>query len=194
MNMDIKKIIIPFGNDCCLAHQLTIHNYRKFALPFDWIKSDLKNIINCIRDNFTDFLELNLLQKKNYSDNFPLLNEEENLNTTNTNTLRVVNTKYNFHFVHEFQYDIQIEYQTILEKYNRRIERFNNLMMDVNIQKILVNIGKQNDKKYENALHELFISKNYSNYKFVFLDQTNFGHTMTWKREEYDWKTFFNSL
>ncbi len=192
--MDIEKIIIPFGNDCCLAHQLTIHNYRKFAMPFDWIKSDLKNIINCIQNNFTDFLKLDLLQKKNYSDNFPLLNQEENLNITPTNTLRVINTKYNFHFVHEFQYDILIEHQTILEKYNRRIERFNNLMMDVNIQKILINIGKPNDKEYENTLHELFISKNYSNYKFVFLDQTNFGLTLSWKREEYNWKTFFNSL
>lgn len=192
--MAIKKIIIPFGNDCCLAHQLNIHNYRKFALPFDWIKSDLKNIINCIQDNFINFLELEHLQKKNYSDNFPLLNEEENLNTTNTNTLRVVNTTYNFHFVHEFQYDIISEYQDILEKYNRRIERFNNIMIDINIQKILVNIGKPNDKKYENTLHKLFISKNYSNFKFVFLDTTNFGSTSSWKREEYDWKTFFNSL
>jgi hypothetical protein len=67
-------------------------------------------------------------------------------------------------------------------------------MMDVNIQKILINIGKPNDKEYENILHELFISKNYSNYKFVFLNQTNFGHTMSWKREEYNWKTFFYSL
>jgi hypothetical protein len=192
--MDIPKIIIPFGNDCCLAHQLAIHNYREFALPFDWIKSDLKNIINCIQDNFTDFFELKLLHKKNYSDNFPLLNKEEILNTTNTNTLRVVNTKYNFHFVHEFQYDILSEYPTILEKYNRRIERFNNLMMDVNKKKILVNIGKPNDKKYEDTLHKLFISKNYSNFKFVFLDTTNFGSTLSWKREEYNWKTFFNSL
>jgi hypothetical protein len=192
--MENPKIIIPFGNDCCLAHQLTMHNYRKFALPFDWIKSDLKNIINCIQNNFTDFLELNFLQKKNYSDNFPLLNNEEILNTIPTNTLRVVNTKYNFNFVHEFQYDIISEYQTILNKYNRRIERFINLMMNVNIQKILVNIGKLNEKKYEDTLHELFISKNYSNYKFVFLDTTNFGTTLSWKREEYDWKTFFNSL
>lgn len=192
--MDINKIIIPFGNDCCLAHQLAIHNYREFAFPFDWIKSDLKNIINCIQDNFTDFLELKFLQKKNYSDNFPLLNKEEILNTTPTNTLRVINTKYNFHFVHEFQCDILSEYPIILEKYNRRIERFNNIMMDVNIQKILVNIGKLNDKKYEDELHKVFISKKYSNYKFIFLDTTIFGSTLSWKREEFDWKTFFNLL
>jgi len=67
-------------------------------------------------------------------------------------------------------------------------------MMDINIQKILVHVGKINDKKYEDTIHKLFISKNYSNYKFVFLDTTNFGSTLSWKREEYDWKTFFNSL
>lgn len=56
---DNKMIIIPIGTFCYMATLLAKLNYRCTALPFDYIRSNISMVDDCINNNFEDFLNKN---------------------------------------------------------------------------------------------------------------------------------------
>jgi hypothetical protein len=126
---------MSLGYDCSPAAALRNLNIRNEALPFDWVQTNLKSIINCIEDNFQKY-------HKNLVFNFT--------------KSRLVDS-YGFQFPHDYPFNLnnidkeklgegifgeekdkQIidnwsEYHSIvLEKYNRRINRFYNYLNSKN--------------------------------------------------------------
>jgi hypothetical protein len=106
---------LTIGYDCSPAMALRTLQLRNFALPFDWVVSNIQCIEKCFSDNFEKY---------------------------HTN-LRIINGKgliddYGFIFPHDYPLDNHVEisgdwttqYNTVKEKYNRRIERFNHIMND----------------------------------------------------------------
>lgn len=47
---------ISLGGSCTVAHSLEALNLRRFAYPFDWLRSPVRGIINCLETSFEDFL------------------------------------------------------------------------------------------------------------------------------------------
>ena len=94
-------IIVPIGIDCGVADILKKYKIRKFALPFDWVVT-YNGIKNIIENDFADFLPHNIVYREN-------------------NDIVVFN-KYDVKFIHDKFNESDIE------KYNRRIARFKDLL------------------------------------------------------------------
>ena len=46
---------ISIGYDCSPAAALRVLNYRNFALPFDWINTNIKGLNQCFEEDFSRF-------------------------------------------------------------------------------------------------------------------------------------------
>ena len=116
---------ISLGYDCSTASILRELGLRKFALPFDWIRSSCLSIYVCIEDGFSQF--------------------HQNLKLSSSRTY--LYDTYGFEFCHDYPTisdssvpgegiigesriadDWEIHSDTVLEKYKRRIERFHNIL------------------------------------------------------------------
>ncbi len=200
----METIYIPFGSDCSIAYQIEKHGKRNASYPFDWIKSTIKGIEKCIEEDFKNFTNKNCFVSKNVSGNFPLVNDRYDEGII-TNTIRMVNTIYGFHHLHDFPIDqntsegslaecMEKNFISCKEKYDRRINRFVEVMKNCNIKKILIHIGPESDKSYlESNIIPLFESKSYSNYEFLFIPYKEFEmvRTSDWTRNEYPWANIF---
>lgn len=49
--------LISLGYNCYIAHFLQQHNLRKAAYPFDWVFTCPEIVIDCLKNNFTVFLD-----------------------------------------------------------------------------------------------------------------------------------------
>jgi hypothetical protein len=117
---------ISLGSECSCAAALRHLGLRDYALPFDWISSDPSKIYSCIVDDFKEF--------------------HQNL-TLNYKSTRLID-EYGFEFPHDYptsSEDINVGegaideakiidgwekcHDLVLEKYKRRIERFNRILL-----------------------------------------------------------------
>ncbi|MBR2524918.1 hypothetical protein IKE67_00475, partial [bacterium] len=89
------------------------------SFPFDWLLShDIFTNLEIVLNDFQDFLNKDYLIQT--ADNKP--------NDDNKRHWSYVykNTKYHLNFIHDFKYGVEFEenYKNVLNKYQRRIERF----------------------------------------------------------------------
>jgi hypothetical protein len=108
---------ITLGFNCSSATVLRDLGLRKYSLPFDWVVvNHYTKLINCIDDNFQKFHKnLHFIMDKHwfedeygiqYPHDYPVNDEEEII-------------------------DNWLDYKDdVLKKYQRRIERFNNILND----------------------------------------------------------------
>ena len=127
---------LTLGYDCSPAAVLRNLNIRKFALPFDWVVSDVNILEKCFEDNFSKFhknLKFNYNKTRlidEYGFQFPHdypLNNMTNINNNNVGEGIFGEEKNNFITDNWINY-----YDVVLEKYNRRIERFKIIVNDIN--------------------------------------------------------------
>lgn len=181
-------VYISLGDSCVVSYQLSKYNLKTYTFPFDWIKCNNNSILRLLTDNFSSFLDPTYLVVKNTSNNFPLI--DENWNDNKTNTIRVKNTKYNIDFVHDFVNGLE-DLDYVIEKYNRRIERFYKIMKDTSIKKILINVSNNFDI---NKCYKILEENNCKNFKLFTISYEEIGKTKDWKMDEYNWEYFFNSI
>lgn len=194
--IDHNKIImsvchISFGSDCSIAYQLNKNILRKYALPFDWIlSSNLSGIIDCINDDFEYFFSDLII--KNKSTNFSYIDDIDTfIPNENTNDLvRVHNKKYKITFVHDF-YENMSNMKSVIEKYERRIKRFREIMLDSSIKKIIYRICSKKEISKLDELKKCFENKNYVNHEIIFIPYDEFKNTSSWTKDEFDWSTIF---
>lgn len=100
--------VIPLGFFCSPTMEIDKIGLRDASYPFDWLISDMEGIVECLENDFHDFLNEKLLyQYRDYRQYY-------------------INTKYGFHFYHDFSKykDLDSQLAAVKEKYSRRIERF----------------------------------------------------------------------
>ena len=120
MEMDEQYNYLTMGYDCSTAAILRGLELRQFALPFDWVESSIPAITKCIKTNFTNYhTDLYLNKQKNrlidkYGFQFPHDYPMENIN----NTIDTIVPNWKDY------------YDTVLEKYKRRIQRFLTIVND----------------------------------------------------------------
>ncbi len=104
--------IISLGWFCGTAASLSKYGFRSFSGPFDWYYSSLSGVVQCIDSDFKDFLKF------------------ENLFKIPGNPKEFEDTKYKFHFMHEIETSLEKDYNTIYQKYIRRIHNFRMAMKE----------------------------------------------------------------
>lgn len=59
--LDTIEVVIPFGSCCSSAYHLKQMGLKLFSLPFDWIFTNSKLILDILNNNFADFTNVNLI-------------------------------------------------------------------------------------------------------------------------------------
>lgn len=151
---------IGIGGWCGTAFGLKGSNLRTHSLPFDWVRSKFEGIIDCLDNNFNNFL--------------PKTYESEKIGK---NKIGVHRGRL-FSFYHDdFDNHLEIE----IEKYERRIDRFQQfLQSDEKITFIRTTVTEDymNEINLSDTFHAA-MNKNYPNteYRLVFIvpEQTETG-------------------
>ena len=152
--MDFNYLTI--GNDCSPAAALKNLNLRNFALPFDWVVSNVNILHECFKTNFEHY-HTNLVFNHNktrlidyYGFQFPHdypLNYMSNVeNNVGEGVFAEENNK-------SITNNWNIYYNVVLDKYKRRIERFKTIIADKKPIIVLCRYNTQDVLK----LQQLFI-------------------------------------
>ena len=167
--MDFNYLTI--GNDCSPAAALKNLNLRNFALPFDWVVSNVNILHECFKTNFEHY-HTNLVFNHNktrlidyYGFQFPHdypLNYMSNVeNNVGEGVFAEENNK-------TITNNWNIYYNVVLDKYKRRIERFKTIIADKKPIIVLCRYNTQDVLK----LQQLFI-KYYNITNIYFCNSSN---------------------
>ena len=92
---------LSLGSDCSVAYNLQLLNLKNETYPFDWITSkSFKDIVNCLKNNFTNLLEIDNYIPIGESNNHQLILDDHFL-IENSQSLIVANTINDFKFFHD---------------------------------------------------------------------------------------------
>jgi hypothetical protein len=152
---------IPIGFDCSVCSKLKNLNLRDASYPFDYNILNYDSIYNLINNNFIDLFNKEYLVYGNKSYFHKYDNDETNFK----HLIPVFNKKYDILFVHDF-----IENgndNIVFEKYDRRIKRLINNLLNENIILVYENI----EDEYINNIYKLWTD--YFDDKNIFLNLSN---------------------
>jgi hypothetical protein len=161
---------LSVGYDCSPAGALRGLKLREFALPFDWIISNVTILERCFEDNFSKFhknlkFHSNTRLVDEYGFLFP--HDYPSVNTTNVDIDGVGEGSFGDE-IYKIS-DNWINYHDIvLAKYNRRIERFKNIVNDPDPIIVLCRYSTGDVLK----LQQLFL-KYYKKENVYFINSTN---------------------
>lgn len=96
---------ISLGYYCGVAASMSKLGIRSCSGPFDWYISGFQGVLECIENDFCDFLDVNNLKVV-------------------SNGIAFEDKKHNFYLGHEIKVSFEQDYETIYRKYMRRINVF----------------------------------------------------------------------
>lgn len=162
---------LTLGCDCSPASALRNLNLRDFALPFDWIVSDIYMFEKCFEENFARFhtnLKYNNSKTRliddygfQYPHDYPLENDKLNINNIGEGIYGEGNGKIICSNYMDY-------YNIVFDKYKRRIERFLNIINDEKPIIILCRFSTADVLK----LKEIIL-KNYKKENIYFINSNN---------------------
>ena len=126
-------MFISLGSSCSIAENLKILNLRNKALPFDWIRvQNFKNINLMIETDFEYLWDINNFLFQKDSNNFFLIDDK--LNFIKESVEIYQNKNYNANFYHDFpkKYLFKDSFIIFKEKYQRRVNRFYDIIKKEN--------------------------------------------------------------
>lgn len=149
-----------------------------------------------MNNNFQFFTEEKYLKKCNIDEfgKFPLIDEDCPKENKNKNNIIVENTFYKIKFYHDFNNDLEINFDNQIklfqDKYIRRIVRFQEICQNRDIKKIFVRICKNTkEKEILEKVLEKYCKNNNFELKIIIID--NKKKFSSWKKDELDWTTYF---
>ncbi len=102
---------ISLGWYCGTAASMSKYGLRSHSGPFDWYFSDLKGVLECMNNNFEDFLD------------------KRNLEVMENEPKEFKDRKYGFYYNHEINTCFEDDFSEICNKYRRRIEVFKEMIV-----------------------------------------------------------------
>ena len=167
---------LTMGYDCSPAAVLINLNLRPHALPFDWTQCNIESIHKCFADDFAKFhtnLRFNHMQSRmidvygiQFPHDYPFENSDNDVNDVGEGKFGEEKEKEKGIIQNWYEY-----YDTVKEKYNRRIDRFRQIMRDpakiivlcrysthevMLLQKLFEIYYKRNDIIFVNATKEIY--------------------------------------
>jgi hypothetical protein len=187
--------IINLGGDCQVAYQLYVHGLRKYALPFDTLVTPYSALQEMLNNNFEHFMT---------PDNFELIVNEEGVKC-------ILDKRYGTWLLHDFKLEENFlkDYESIAEKYSRRIDRLKNL---ITTSEYPIFIRKIITKKQALELRDLlYVLRDGKPFLLVALDDTheikkdwqsegviNYylrqPNSHSWRGDPEAWKEIFDAL
>jgi len=161
---------LTIGSDCSPAAALRNLNLRDFALPFDWVVSTISRLETCFESNFENYhkkLVFNHTKTRlidAYGFEFP---HDYPLNHMSGDTTNIGEGVFGEEHGKSISDNWEEYYSIVLEKYNRRIERF---LTIVNDTKPIVVLCRYNTKNVL-QLRELLM-KHYKIKTIYFINST----------------------
>jgi hypothetical protein len=165
---------LTMGYDCSPAAVLRNLNLRPFALPFDWTQCNIESIHKCFADDFAKFhtnLRFNHMQSRmideygiQFPHDYPFENSDNDVNDVGEGKFGEEKERGIIKNWYEY-------YDTVKEKYNRRIDRFRQIVRDPTkiivlcrysthevmlLQKLFEIYYKRNDIIFINASKEIY--------------------------------------
>ncbi len=181
---------ISIGLDCSVAWQLQKHNIRTVAFPFDWMKiSSIDTICRVIESDFRCFFDREHIRPVEITTSFPVF-EDDFPDVFETETgLKVQNTYYNITFPHEFHdvADFETNFDKIKDKYERRIQRFNEYITKPDTKLVFVSNKKTSDI---DKLKKIVKQKYDVDVDVVNICYDKKMKISSWHKNEIDWKTY----
>ena len=189
---------LTVGHDCSPADALKKLNLRDYALPFDWVVSNIYTLQKCFENNFEGFhKKLHFNHNKTrlidyYGFQFP---HDYPLNTmTNLENIDI-GEEYIGEEHGKFITDKWMDYyDIILDKYTRRIERFKHIINDTKpiivlcrystrdvfvLQNLFIKYYKITNIYFINSSNEIFENNNIIN---IYTEKNNvWNETNIWK-------------
>ncbi|ARF08743.1 putative papain-like cysteine peptidase [Catovirus CTV1] len=138
---------ISLGCNCSVKEQLSRNGINDQTLPFDWIKiKDFDQVIRMISNNFSNFMDNLIFMKNDDEKKFFVEKDKTKKSQIYGNNIAT--------FYHDFccEEDYNTQYEINKEKYQRRIERFYNILKSD--EKI---IFIRNDVHLKNVQHNILI-------------------------------------
>lgn len=128
---------ISLGPTCSIAYQLQKLEKKKESLPFDWIRCyPIGSVLELIKNNFIELFD-NIEYVKD-DNKFPFIDDiDDNIERKTFDEIEMKDTKIykndklGISFFHDFKEGIDIK--DVIAKYNRRIERFYNVVKNPSI-------------------------------------------------------------
>ena len=186
----MKTIHMSIGCDCAVAYQLRKKKLVEEAFPFDWAKIDkIQMLCDVLENNFSIFFEDYVL--KNQSNNFDKFVDFEDTDNVKSKIKMILKNK--IIFPHEADEDI-FDFEKFKEKYQRRIDRFNNIVRNNDIKKIFVRADNTNISESDKIKLDLCLKKygcvNFEIQFITYSDYVCIGE-FNWKRDYIDWTQLF---
>lgn len=143
---------VSIGHDCSPATTLRNLGLRSKAFPFDWVQTNIHGIKQCLIDDFSQFHE-NISRMDHgrrmmdaygfqYPHDYPLVGHSEEDDKS------VGNGAFSEDLHRPIVNNWLLYYPTVKDKYNRRIQRFRELMNDRNIPICFLSRYPEMDAKY----------------------------------------------
>lgn len=204
-------MFVSLGSSCSVGYQLQQNHKRDSAYPFDWVRTDdLEMITSAIENNFIEFISS--VQKVTESDKFPISTTDDFPDNNSNQKSIVMRNKYGIRFYHDFK--DEKDYEDVILKYQRRIDRFieliksNKTIYFVRDELKPNNISQKKINEFINSINK--INKD-CNFKLIIIihnpnqrdleffkltidnvriinDKEKFGD---WKRPNFDWNDLF---
>ena len=151
---------ISLGSTCAVANYLSFIKKRQISYPFDWCKINIKQLNNCLENDFKDFINLEIIKYSNYHNSLENIN-----NKTSTNGSYILKNSIGITFAHEITQKYKLP--EFKEKLTYRITRFNNL----NKPHFIRYEEHKYKKYYETELHKLIkiLDNKYDSYNLALL-------------------------
>jgi len=187
---------MSLGCDCACAYQIKKYQ-QNLTYPFDWIKSDnIKMICDSLDSKFSIFFDnYHIVEQSDNFNNFDNFDNFDNLdkNEKDTKSRLRIKLKNNMILPHESEGFIfnELKYK---EKYQRRINRFYDVVSNEKIKKIFI---RCDNKQVKQSDKEMLITSlnNYGcvNYEIRYVTYTDYMciGEFKWKRDYIDWGNIF---
>ncbi|KRF18677.1 DUF1796 family putative cysteine peptidase [Paenibacillus sp. Soil787] len=154
--LEIKKsydVVVSLGCNCATAYHLKRHNLRRFSSPLDWMKSPtLSDVTRMLMNQFNGFMEIENLCLMGNASHVVEGFENDEVRPNHIATYEVKDVYYNINSYHDFiavqNQDWSITYPAVKEKFNRRVNRFQEKIIQDN-SILFVRLGATIDETIE---------------------------------------------
>ena len=157
--MLFRSNYLTIGYDCSPAAALRNLNLRDFALPFDWVISRISGLETCFKSNFENYhkkLVFNPTKTRlidAYGFEYP---HDYPLNGMSGHTTNIGEGVFGEEHGKSISDNWEEYYSIVLEKYNRRIERFLTIVNDTKPIVVLCRYNTDNVLKLRELLMKYY--------------------------------------
>lgn len=175
---------ISLGSDCSVSYQLRKYGLQSSgSMPLDWcVLSSMDTLISILDNKFSGFTDFKEYVIKPQSDNF------DNFDCKDYKSrCKMIHSKYKgLTLPHEYL-DTELDIPEFENKYSRRIKRFNEIVINPNIEKVFIRFGNNKEKDKRSILEEALDRYGAINYTLKHIIIDDYNHLIP-KKEPFRWQ------